>query len=136
MIPHDSKVVTLTLSGEQITEILEQSLKNTYSQDPSTKVGGMIQVSGMEFWYDPQALKILRCVVGGREMEPSKQYTVATNTMLAEGGHNYRTFLQGRNRREHEAQFAIIKQGMVRQGTVKTPYSSRIFKGRETERSL
>jgi 2',3'-cyclic-nucleotide 2'-phosphodiesterase (5'-nucleotidase family) len=134
LIPHDSKVVTLTLTGEQIIEILEQSLKNTHAQDPSTKVGGMIQVSGLEFRYDPQALQVVQCAVGGIKIEPLKQYAVATNSMLAEGGHNYRTFLHGENPREHETQFAIIKQWMVRQKTVKTPLSSRIFKGPETER--
>jgi 5'-nucleotidase / UDP-sugar diphosphatase len=133
LIPHDSKVVTLTLTGEEIIEILEQSLRNTYAQDPSTKVGGMIQVSGLNFRYDPQALKVVQCAVGGIKIELLKQYAVATNSMLAEGGHNYHTFLQGQNRREHEPQFAIIKQWMVRQKTVKTPWSSRIFKGPETE---
>ena len=132
LIPHDSKVVTLTLTGEQIIEILEQSLRNTYAQDPTTKVGGMIQVSGLDFRYDPQALKVVQCAVGGMKIEPLKQYAVATNSMLAEGGHNYRTFLQGQNRREHKPpQFAMIKQWMVRQKIVKTPSSSRIFKGPE-----
>lgn len=133
LIPHESKVVKLTLTGEQIIEILQQSLKNTYSQDPSTKVGGMIQVSGLEFWYDPHAAVVQRCTVGGKDLDPSGQYAVATNSMLAEGGHNYRTFLHGLNRREYGAQFAMIKQWMAQQGTVKTPTLTRTHQSRASK---
>ena len=94
---------------------------------------GVAKVSDLDFRFDPQALKVVQCAVGGIEIELLKQDAVATNSMLAEGGHNYRTFHHGQNLREHEAQFAIIKQWMVRQKTVKTPSSSRIFKGPERE---
>ena len=56
LIPHDGRVFTMQLAGAQIRDILEQSVENTFSDDPATKVGGMIQVSGIRFRFDPVVL--------------------------------------------------------------------------------
>jgi 2',3'-cyclic-nucleotide 2'-phosphodiesterase (5'-nucleotidase family) len=49
LVPHPTKVVTLTITGRQLRAILEQSVENTYTEDPLQKVGGIIQVSGVRF---------------------------------------------------------------------------------------
>ena len=85
LVPHESDVVTMTLTGAQVREILRQAVENAYSDDPQRKVGGMIQVSGLRFTHNEQS-------VVTDSLDPARMYRVATNSMLADCGHNYGTF--------------------------------------------
>ncbi len=130
LIPHESKVVTMKLSGLQIKQILEQSLENTYTDDPHKKVGGLVQISGMTFRYHKNGRYPQRMVaisVDGAPLAPEKIYTVTTNSLLAEGGHNYKTFLEGKDKKEGPAQFDLVKQAMKEQGELATPTPGRIL---------
>lgn len=131
LVPHDSRVVTLTLTGAQVRAILEQSLENVYTQDPARKVGGMIQVSGLRFVYDagrPAGERIVRLERDGGTWNEKARYRVATNTLLAEGGHGYQAFLAGRERADHGGQYDMIA-GWVRRNTpVRTPPPGRILR--------
>lgn len=121
LIPHESKVVTMTLTGAQIREILEQSLENTYTKDPRTKVGGLAQVSGLVFVYRPNAAKGSRLQdvrVGGRALETGREYRVATNSLLAEGGHNYTVFRSGKNKREVQSQYELVRAAIEARGAI------------------
>ena len=131
LTPHDSKTVTMRLMGSQIKEILEQSLENTYTEDPQEKVGGMVQVSGLTFTYNangryPQRLLEVR--VKGAPLVMNHVYKVATNSLLAEGGHHYKSFLQGKNIEEQETQYVLVKKVMQQRGKVATPKLGRIIK--------
>ena len=42
--------------------------------------------------------------------KPMDEYTVATNTMMAGGGHNYRTLTKGEKRAEHGSQYETIRR--------------------------
>ena len=129
LIPHEGKVVTMKLSGEQIRQVLEQAVENTYSDDPSRKVGGMIQVSGLVFEYDPgqaRGSRVHRVTVGAEPLSPARRYSVATNSMLAGGGHNYRTFREGDERREHASQYEIVRAWLSARDGVTAPADVRI----------
>lgn len=129
LIPHESKIVRMRLKGRQVREILEQSVENVLTDDPKVKVGGMIQVSGLTFRYDPRRRfgeRILEVSVGGKALTPDTAYTVATNSMLADGGHNYTTFTAGVERRQHEQQFEIVEQSLRAKKTVLPPAPGRI----------
>jgi 2',3'-cyclic-nucleotide 2'-phosphodiesterase (5'-nucleotidase family) len=92
LAPHDGKVVTLKLPARKVLDVLEQAVENTFTDDPAVKVGGMIQVSGLRFTYDPNPPKgerVRRVQLTGGKWNPEAEYTVATNGMLAAGGHNY-----------------------------------------------
>ena len=131
LIPHESKVVTMTLQGEQIRQILEQSLENTYTEDPKKKVGGLIQVSGLTFKYSVEAnypQRVGDIHVNNSPLELKRTYTVATNSLLAQGGHNYQTFLQGQQMQEKEPQYEIIKKAIQQRGKVVAPLIGRIEK--------
>ena len=119
LVPHESKVVTMTLTGAQLREILQQAIENTYSDDPQRKVGGMIQVSGVRFTHDEQRLL-------DDSLDPDRTYRVATNSMLAEGGHHYATFRDGRERIEREGQFQMIADWIKTNKKVKPPTDQRI----------
>lgn len=129
LIPHDSAVWTMRLTGAQIREVLEQSIENFSAREPSKKVGGMIQVSGLEFTYDPEAprnQRVLKVSVGGRALEPGERYTVAVNALLAEGGHNYAAFERGTDRREAGKQYEMVRAWIGRHGEVSAPPPGRI----------
>lgn len=131
LIPHSSKTVTMTLKGNQIREILEQSLENTYTDDPKKKVGGIAQVSGIAFKYKADGTyphRLVEVRVNNAPLNAQRDYKVATNSMLAEGGHNYKTFLRGRNKQQGEPQYELIKAEMQKLGTVSTPEPGRIQK--------
>lgn len=131
LVPHDSEVVTMTLSGRQIKSILEQSIENFSAEDPREKVGGMIQVSGLTFAYDPRKRKGARVEtisVAGAPLDVGKRYRVATNSLLAEGGHKYDEFKRGRDEQKHGKQYGMISSWLKKQSQVSTPPANRIRK--------
>lgn len=131
MVPHEGHVVTIRLSGTQIVEVLEQAIENVFTDDPAVKIGGMIQVAGLRFRYDPKLEKGRRVwhveMPQGR-WNPMDEYTVATNTMMAGGGHNYQTLTKGEQRTEHGSQYEMIRQWISKPDAVATPPSGRIEK--------
>lgn len=137
LIPHDSAVWTMRLTGNQIRQVLEQAIENFAAKDTSKKVGGMIQVSGLKFSYDPEAQRERRVqavTVAGQALEPRRRYTVAVNALLAEGGHNYSAFKRGTDRSEKGKQYEMVKSWIERQGEVSAPPTDRITKVSEKEK--
>ena len=131
LIPHDSTVWTMRLTGAQIRQVLEQAIENFTTTDVTRKVGGMIQVSGLHFSYNPEARRnrrVQEVTVGGQALEPRRRYTVAVNSLLAEGGHNYRWFERGIDRREAGKQYEMVKSWIERRGEVSAPPTDRITK--------
>lgn len=131
LIPHSSNMVTMTLKGSQIREILEQSLENTYTDNPKKKVGGIAQVSGIIFKYKAEASyphRLVEVRVNNVPLNAQRDYKVATNSMLAEGGHNYKTFLRGRNKQQGEPQYELVKGEIKKLGSISTPEPGRIEK--------
>lgn len=131
LIPHDSAVWTMRLTGGQIRDVLEQSIENVMTQDTTKKVGGMIQVSGLQFSYKPDApfsQRVQTVTVAGKPLEFARYYAVATNALLAQGGHNYVTFKQGRDRKEGSKQFDLVKSWIAARGNVAAPPTDRITK--------
>ena len=131
LIPHDSPVFTMKLSGAQIREVLEQAVENVFTDDMRDKVGGMIQVSGLRFSYDPNRVRgsrITKVTVGEKPLDPKRNYTVAVNALLAEGGHNQKTFLSGTEKREVGKQFETVKKWIAAKKAVSVPPIGRIEK--------
>lgn len=129
LIPHDSAVWTMRLTGAQIRAVLEQSIENFTTKDPAKKVGGMIQVSGLQFAYDARAerdRRVLKAVVAGEALDPGRLYTVAVNALLAEGGHNQAAFEQGIERREAGSQYEMVKSWLGQRGEVSAPPPGRM----------
>ncbi len=132
LLPHESKVVMLKVSGKQLRETLEQSIENTLTKDPKRKVGGMIQVSGIKFHYDRDrqaGARLLEVRVGDKELRDSQVYQVATNQLIASGGHNYSTLASIRERAELQPQFEMVRHGLLRRGRVGTTEDARIIAG-------
>jgi len=129
LVPHEGKLVTMRLSGAQILDVLEQAVTNVFTDDPKLKVGGMIQISGILFQYDPERApgkRVLKIEPTEGKWELDHLYRVATNLMLANGGHNQRTFLQGQDLQEHGSQYEAIKLWMTHNSPIRTPQRGRI----------
>ena len=137
LLPQNGKVVTMKLTGAQIDGILEQSIENVLADDPQRRVGGMIQISGLRFAYDPQKTALHRVtsvhVAGGETLDPGKVYQVATNSLLADGGHDGDdTFSLGKEQQEHGSQYEMVKAWMVKAGKVSVPEDVRIVRKETT----
>ena len=89
----------------------------------------MIQLSGLRFEYDPSLDKancLVRVECHDGELALERHYVVATNTMLAKGGHNQQTFTRGNASTEHGSQFEIVKRWIASNSPVATPDLGRI----------
>lgn len=129
LIPHEGKVVTLRLSGARIIEILEQATENVFSDDPAGKVGGMIQLSGLRFKYSatrPKGHRVISIERTSGRWNPADDFVVATNSMLADGGHNQEAFVRGERIADHGMQYELIKRALARNSPVRTPAVDRI----------
>ena len=129
LVPHDGKVFTMQLAGAQIRDILEQSVENVFSEDAATKVGGMIQVAGIRFRFDPRrshGSRVVELADLSGVWDHGRKYLVATNSLLAQGGHNYREFLRAENVKQGQAQYEMVKRWIKEHSPVMTPPLGRI----------
>ena len=81
----------------------------------------MIQTSGVAFMYDreaPAGRRLGKVTVDKEPLDPQRSYAVVTNAMLAHGGHNYRTFLEGRDVAEQGNQYEMIKAAIQKRGRI------------------
>ena len=92
--PFGNTVVSMQLSGAQLREVLEVSL---------TSEGRMCDVSGLLLRCDPRrpvGQRVLEVTVGGKPLDDSRTYRVATNNFLAGGGDGKVAFTQGSERED------------------------------------
>jgi 5'-nucleotidase len=88
--PFGTPLVKMTLTGEQLYQILEQQWT------PNNTI--ILQVSGMRSTYDdtkPIGQRIVSVTVGGFPVARDRLYTVATNGFLAGGGDGFTVMRQG-----------------------------------------
>ena len=98
-IPHGSKVHKVQLKGTDILNALEQSVLNITNPDVTKRVGGLIQVTGLNFVYTLTThieSKINHVYVNGSKLIPDQYYTVVMNQLMFEGGHQYKSLNNGR----------------------------------------
>ncbi len=89
-LPFDNTLVKVEILGSDILGALEHSVRSYPEQN-----GGFLQVSGLEFMFDPSreaGSRVMDVLVGGEALDLDKAYTVATNDFLAAGGDGYATF--------------------------------------------
>lgn len=137
LIPHDSAIFTMKLTGTQIREVLEQAIENILTDNTTEKVGGMIQISGLRFSYDaglPNGKRVKEIFVGDKPLEQTRSYTVAANALLAEGGHNQKTFVSGTEKREAGKQYETVKKWIAARKNVSVLPTNRITKTAENDK--
>jgi 5'-nucleotidase/UDP-sugar diphosphatase len=90
IIPYDTTVITVEMSGEEIIKVLENSVSKSPAPDSR-----FLQVSGINFIVNnnvKRRSKISGVTVGGLPIDLNKKYTVAINTYLYQGGDRYIMF--------------------------------------------
>ena len=93
-LPFDVRTMKLEIGGAAIAEALE----NGVGELPNTS-GRFPQVSGMRFTVDsrkPKGQRVSEVMIGGRPLDPSARYTIATSDYLFEGGDGYTALQQGK----------------------------------------
>jgi 5'-nucleotidase / UDP-sugar diphosphatase len=100
LLPHPSKIATLTMTGAQLKQTLEQSAKNLKPDDKLNAVGGLIQTAGIKYELDltkPIGQRISNVRIGNAPVNDSKSYKVVTNSGMLTGLHNYNEIGKGQN---------------------------------------
>ena len=82
IIPTDGHIITYTMRGEQLKNLLENILEGVTSWDPYTRVGGdMIRFSGMQLvcqLRNKGGERIVSMTVGGEPLDLERDYTIAS----------------------------------------------------------
>ncbi len=89
-LPFSNYIVALRVTGKQVVEALEHGVAGIEEGE-----GWFPQVAGLSFKYSPTGAKgarVREVLIGGRSVDPGKEYTVATNDFLAVGGDGYKAF--------------------------------------------
>lgn len=92
LFPFSNILQTIKLTGAEVREALEVSV----SGYPATQ-GGFLQVSGLDFSFDPSkeaGSRVAEVNVGGEPIDPAKEYVVAINDFLIEGGDGFTMFVK------------------------------------------
>ena len=88
ILPYDSKLVIMDLTGEQIKQALLNNI-NCYGKE------GFLQVSGLSFKFANKSLKQIK--IGEEPLDLKKLYRVALDDSLARGEFGYSVFKSGKN---------------------------------------
>lgn len=81
----------MDLTGAQLLRVLEEGAASRY---------GTVQVSGLEWSFDPDAPfgdRVTSVAVNGAPLDPAATYRVATNNFMAAGGDQFTTLTAGAN---------------------------------------
>lgn len=100
LLPHPSKIATLTLTGAQLRTILEQSATNQAPEDPLDGVGGILQTDGIVWAADlrkPPGQRVTEILVDGAPITDSASYTAVLNRAFLGGLHRLTTFAEGQD---------------------------------------
>ncbi|MDR4460716.1 MAG: bifunctional metallophosphatase/5'-nucleotidase [Nitrospirales bacterium] len=100
VLPFDSALVTLHVTGAMLRQVLEHSV----SQWPNHS-GRFFQISGLQVTYQGKASvgsRVRSIMVGGARLDMSKTYTVATDAFVADGGDGYDMLSHATHRMDHQ----------------------------------
>ncbi|MDR4494774.1 MAG: bifunctional UDP-sugar hydrolase/5'-nucleotidase [Nitrospirales bacterium] len=100
VLPFDSSLVTLRLTGQVLLQVLEHSV----SQWPNHS-GRFLQVSGIRVTYDmsaPVGSRVRNVLIKERPLDPEEVYSVAADAFIADGGDGFVMLGQARERTDHQ----------------------------------
>jgi 5'-nucleotidase len=96
--PFNNLVVTISLTGAQLKDVLEQQ----FTVLPTNQTPRILQVSdGFTYTYDtrlPIGSRVSAMALHGTPIDPSATYRVSTNDFLANGGDGFTTLTAGTDR--------------------------------------
>lgn len=96
--PFANTLFTLTLTGAQVKQVLEEQYQPAAATRPFLALGVS---KGLFFRYDdaaPAGSRISGITLNGTPLDPAGSYRIVTNSFLASGGDNFATLASGTNR--------------------------------------
>jgi 5'-nucleotidase len=121
--PFGNFVVTITLTGAQIDQLLETQWLGA---------GSLLQVSdGLQFRWNPQAPPGQRIAPGdirlnGQPLVPEQSYRIAVSDFLAGGGDGYAVLKEGRDRKVGLSDLDLLQQYLAAHSPLAVPAGGRI----------
>lgn len=100
LLPHPSKIVTLTMTGKQLKQTLEQTAENLKPESKLEAVGGLLQTTGIRYEMDltePIGQRISNMMIQNQPVSDTQSYKVVTHSGLLTGLHNYDEIGKGQN---------------------------------------
>lgn len=123
IVPMDPEIRTADLTGEQITQMLEDNLESTFSTRPFAQMGGYIKrVAGLKVYFkleNPYGQRVQRVFTPEGEIGRDTLYTVAYVTRQAVP-ERYGSNHQGTGRHAVAAMEALLRQGPYQPGDQET----------------
>ncbi|UZR30893.1 bifunctional metallophosphatase/5'-nucleotidase [Methylococcus mesophilus] len=125
--PFGGTLVTMTLTGAQIEQLLEQQFPGCPNGQPANRI---LQVSaGFEYAWnaggkacdkvDPASIRL-----GGKPVAAGTTYRIATNNFLADGGDGFTLFTEGTKRMAAVPELSALERYFVRHSPL-TPGAPR-----------
>ncbi|MDA8244164.1 MAG: bifunctional UDP-sugar hydrolase/5'-nucleotidase [Elusimicrobia bacterium] len=119
-MPFDNTIVTMTVTGAQIAQLLRDNIHNGQSD---------MQIGGLEAAFrlapDGSAADI-RLYRGGKEIKPADTFTAATNSYLADGGDGGAVLTAEKSKSDTLVPARDIMLDAFKKGLVKPPATGRI----------
>ncbi|MFN3927088.1 MAG: bifunctional metallophosphatase/5'-nucleotidase [Pseudanabaenaceae cyanobacterium] len=95
--PFGNTLVTMTLTGAEIKQLLESQFDSTVPNQ-----NRILQVSSSLSYRwradAPEGQKVSQITINGQPLRPEQEYRVTVNSFIADGGDNFAVLKQGRNR--------------------------------------
>jgi 5'-nucleotidase len=92
VLPFVNNLWTVTLTGAQFKQVLEEQWQPDGSSRPFLHLGLSDNVSTVLDGSKPRGERVVSVMVDGQPLEMDKQYVIATFSFLAQGGDNFSTF--------------------------------------------
>lgn len=93
--PFNNNIIKMTLTGQQIVDLLNQQWINRLGHP------NILQISGLNYLWDPSlpdSNRIAEVYKNNIPLNRKADYTVAVTSFLSEGGDNFTVLLQGRDK--------------------------------------
>ncbi len=123
-LPFEEPLISLRLTAAQLHEAME----NSVSELPATS-GRFLQVSGLSYTFDPAApagSRVREIRVQNVPLTRDREYTVAVNRFLAEGGDGYAVFLKARDKVEHQSPLRDLFSAALKSAPITAQEEGRI----------
>lgn len=123
--PFGNSIVTLSLTGQQIRELLEQQWSGANADRPR-----ILQPSKeLSYAYKKDATAVPRAtqiMISGQALMDSKSYRVTVNSFIADGGDNFTVLTKGTNRVGGGQDVDALEKYINQNSPVQEPETNRI----------
>ena len=126
--PFGNSLVSMSLSGAQIVEVLKQQWQGRAADDPKK----LFVSQGLSYLWSqsaPPEQRVQQLAVNGKPIDLARQYKVIVNNFLADGGDGFTVFKQG-SERQIIGRDLVALEAYLRQPGLALPASKKDRVGR------